>query len=182
MEDESVVYRQLAGSGLRAGDTGNSKFSQNIDGIKDGLVLTQSNDSNFADLKTVNDASFRSGSDIIPGSMTFAVKTFVDNGQETLITPKVGEIWRVIMPIAKVTAGSVSTTIGYEYFLKDTSTAVQYRVFFSGSTSSSPILNEDVSFDGMPYLELGHGMELIAEISSFSATSISFGVYAGRVK
>ena len=180
--EESTVYSQLAGSGLTAGDQGNAKFSANIDGIRDGLVLQQDNDGNFKDLKTVNDASFRSGNDLIPGTMTFAVETFVDNGQQTLITPKVGEIWRVIMPIAAVTAGSTSTTVGYEYFLKDTSTSVQYRVFFSGSTSSQPILNEDASFDGQPYLELGHGMELIGEISSFSATSINFGVYAGRVK
>ena len=182
MDDESTVYRQLAGPGLTAGNIGNANFSKNIEDVRNGLVLQESNDRNLKDLNTVNNASFRTGNDLIPDTMTFAVETFVDNGQQTIITPKVGEIWRVIMPIAAVTAGSVSTTIGYEYFLKDTSTNVQYRVFFSGSTSSQPILNEDVSFDGMPYLELGHGMELIAEISSFSGTSINFGVYAGRVK
>lgn len=181
MEDESVVYRQLAGSGLTAGNQGNATFSGNIDGIQGGLVLQQENDRNFRDLKTVNDASFRTGNDLIPGTFTFAVETFVDNGTQTCLNPKEGEVWRILYPIARVTSGSPSGAVQYELRLNETSTGTDYRIFNTTATSSAPIITEDTSWDG-EMLQIGHGTTLSAVIASFSGTSINFGVYAARVK
>ena len=181
MEDESVVYRQLAGSGLTAGNIGNASFSKNIDGVKDGLVLASENNQNFHDLKTVNDASFRTGNDMIPGTFTFAVETFVDNGTQTCLTPKEGEVWRIFYPIARVTAGAPSGAIQYELRLNEASTGIDYRVFLTTSSSAAPVITEDTSWDG-EMLQIGHGTTLEAQVSSFSGTSLKFGVYAARVK
>jgi len=178
---ESQVYRQLAGSGLTAGNQGNASFSKNIDLIQGGLVLQEDNDQNFHDLNTVNKASFRTGNDFIPGTLQFVTADFIDNGTETILTPKSGEVWRIIMPIAKTISGSMSTTVTYQYFLKNESDSTTYRIGYYSSTSSSPILNEDESFDG-EFIEIGHGASLVCTIGSFSGTLIRFGVYAGRIK
>lgn len=179
---DSQVYTQLAGSGLTAGNQGNASFSKNIDLLRDGLVLQGTNDDNFHDLKTVNDASMRTGSDIIPGTLTFATGDFIDNGSDSVLIPKEGEVWRIIMPIAKVVSGSVSTTPTYQFFIKQTSTSTTYRIYYFSSTSSAPILTEDANYWGSGPIEIGHGSELVAQIGSFSGTLIRFGVYAGRVK
>lgn len=178
-KDESVVYRQLAGSGLTAGNVGNAKFSQNIEGVRDGLVLAFENDQNFHDLKTVNDASFRTGNDAIPGTFQFATATFVDNGTDVILTPKVGEIWRLYLPIARVT--NITGTVSYTFNLQNTSDSTEYQFYFHSSGSSTPRLNEDTAWDG-EWIEIGHGMAIEAKVSNFAADLVQMGFVVARVK
>jgi len=180
-KDESTVYRQLAGSGLTAGEQGNAKFSGNIDGIQSGLVLQQDNDQNFKDLKTVNDASFRTGSDAIPGTFTLATATFVDNGTDVILTPKAGEVWRLYLPVAR-TEGSLSGgTISYAFNLQQTSTSEEYQFYFHSSGSTTPRLNEDTAWDG-EWIEIGHGLAIEAKVSNFAGTLVEMGFLVARVK
>ena len=147
----------------------------------DPIHLEEDNQDLLKSVKLVNDATLRSDGGIIPGTMAVKVGSFTDNGQITVIAPEEGQIWRVFLPIAKVTSGSVSTTPSYQLFIKDVATSVQYRVYYFSSTSSSPILTEDAAWDG-EQTTIGPGQELIAEVGSFSATNINFGVLAGRVR
>lgn len=178
---ESQVYRQLAGSGLTAGSLGNTNFSKNIDLVRDGMVLQESNDQNFHDLKTVNDASMRSGNDAIPGTFQFATATFVDNGTDVILTPKAGQVWRLYIPIAR-TEGSLSGgTISYAFNLQQTSTGEEYQFYFHQSGSTTPRLNEDTAWDG-EWLEIGHGMAIEAKVSNFAGTLVEMGFLVARVK
>ena len=147
----------------------------------DPIHLEEENQDLLKSVKLVNDATLRSDGGIIPGTMAVKVGSFTDNGQITVIAPGEGEVWRVFLPIAKVTSGSVSTTPSYQLWIKDVATSVQYRVYYFASTSSSPILTEDAAWDG-EQTTIGPGQELIAEVGSFSATNINFGVLAGRVR
>ena len=147
----------------------------------DPIHLEEDNQDLLKSVKLVNDATLRSDGGIIPGTMAVKVGSFTDNGQITVIAPEAGEVWRVFLPIAKVTSGSVSTTPSYQLWIKDVATSVQYRVYYFASTSSSPILTEDAAWDG-EQTTIGPGQELIAEVGSFSATNINFGVLAGRVR
>ena len=147
----------------------------------DPIHLEEDNEDLLKSVKLVNDAILRSDGGIIPGTMAVKVGSFTDNGQITVIAPEEGEVWRVYLPIAKVTSGSVSTTPSYQLWIKDVATSVQYRVYYFASTSSSPILTEDAAWDG-EQTTIGPGQELIAEVGSFSATNINFGVLAGRVR
>ena len=147
----------------------------------DPIHLEENNQDLLKSVKLVNDATLRSDGGIIPGTMAVKVGSFTDNGQITVIAPGEGEVWRVFLPIAKVTSGSVSTTPSYQLWIKDVATSVQYRVYYFASTSSSPILTEDAAWDG-EQTTIGPGQELIAEVGSFSATNINFGVLAGRVR
>ena len=147
----------------------------------DPIHLEEDNEDLLKSVKLVNDAILRSDGGIIPGTMAVKVGSFTDNGQITVIAPGEGEVWRVFLPIAKVTSGSVSTTPSYQLWIKDVATSVQYRVYYFASTSSSPILTEDAAWDG-EQTTIGPGQELIAEVGSFSATNINFGVLAGRVR
>jgi hypothetical protein len=142
--------------------------------------LQEQNRHDLSDIKLINDASLRSDGGIIPGTVEAKVGTFTDNAQIEIVAPAKGEVWQILYPIAKVTAGGVSTTVGYELWLQDKN-SVQYRIYYYASTSSSPIPNEDASLWAAP-LFLGEGQKLYAEISSFSATSINWGVQAGRVR
>ena len=179
MSDESTVYRQLAGSGLTAGNQGNAKFSGNIDGIQSGLVLQQDNDQNFKDLKTVNDASFRTGNDAIPGTFAFATATFTDNGTDVILTPKAGEVWRLILPIARCT--NITGTISYAFNLQNTSASTEYQFYFHSSGSGTPRLNEDTAWDG-EWIDIGHGMAIEAKVSNFAADLVEMGFLVARVK
>lgn len=143
--------------------------------------LEKGNKEILSSIKLVNDATLRSDGGIIPGTIALKVANFTDNEDHTVVAPASGEIWRILMPVAKVTSGSVSTTPTYQIWIKDTATSVQYRVFYFASTSSSPILNEDLAWDGEAYV-IGEGQTLIASMGSFSATNIAFGVLAGRVR
>ena len=143
--------------------------------------LQEQNRQDLSDIKLINDATLRSDNGLIPGTISLAIANFTDNGTETVVAPSKGEIWRIMMPVAKVTAGSVSTTPTYQLWIKDTATNVQFRVFYFASTSSSPIINEDASWDGEAYV-IGEGQELLAQLGSFSATNIAFGALAGRVR
>ena len=147
----------------------------------DPIHLEENNQDLLKSVKLVNDATLRSDGGIIPGTMAVKVGSFTDNGQITVIAPGEGEVWRVFLPIAKVTSGSVSTPPSYQLWIKDVATSVQYRVYYFASTSSSPILTEDAAWDG-EQTTIGPGQELIAEVGSFSATNINFGVLAGRVR
>ena len=147
----------------------------------DPIHLEENNQDLLKSVKLVNDATLRSDGGIIPGTMAVKVGSFTDNGQITVIAPGEGEVWRVFLPIAKVISGSVSTTPSYQLWIKDVATSVQYRVYYFASTSSSPILTEDAAWDG-EQTTIGPGQELIAEVGSFSATNINFGVLAGRVR
>ena len=147
----------------------------------DPIHLEEDNEDLLKSVKLVNDAILRSDGGIIPGTMAVKVGSFTDNGQITVSAPGEGEVWRVFLPIAKVTSGSVSTTPSYQLWIKDVATSVQYRVYYFASTSSSPILTEDAAWDG-EQTTIGPGQELIAEVGSFSATNINFGVLAGRVR
>ena len=145
----------------------------------DPIHLEEDNEDLLKSVKLVNDAILRSDGGIIPGTMAVKVGSFTDNGQISVIAPGEGEVWRGFLPIAKVTSGSVSTTPSYQLWIKDVATSVQYRVYYFASTSSSPILTEDAAWDG-EQTTIGPGQELIAEVGSFSATNINFGVLAGR--
>tara|TARA_R110002020_G_C16306203_1_gene773489 strand:- start:297 stop:812 length:516 start_codon:yes stop_codon:yes gene_type:complete len=147
----------------------------------DPIHLEEDNEDLLKSVKLVNDATLRSDGGIIPGTIALKVADFTDNEDHTVVTPAAGEVWRILMPVAKVTSGSVVTTPTYQLWIKDTATSVQYRVFYFSSTSSSPILNEDLAWDGEAYV-LGEGQTLIASMGSFSATNIKFGVLAGRVR
>ena len=147
----------------------------------DPIHLEEENQDLLKSVKLVNDATLRSDGGIIPGTMAVKVGSCTDNGQITVIAPGEGEVWRVFLPIAKVISGSVSTTPSYQLWIKDVATSVQYRVYYFASTSSSPILTEDAAWDG-EQTTIGPGQELIAEVGSFSATNINFGVLAGRVR
>ena len=143
--------------------------------------LQESNRAELQDIKLINESSLRSDNGIIPGTLSFKVHNFTDNDIVTVIEPAKGEVWRILLPIAKVTAGSVSTTPTYQLWLRDTATSINYRIGYYSSTSASPIVNEDLMWDGEAFV-LGEGQAIQAQIGSFSATNISFGVLAGRVR
>lgn len=149
--------------------------------VSDPVHLQYSNRQSLGDIALVNAAGMRSDGGIIPDTVAFKVHSFSDNGTETIIEPKQGEIWQVLFPVARTTAGSISTTVDYELWLYDVATGTDFRIFYFGSTSSKPILNEDTSWDGEAF-SLGYGTTLRAEIGTFSGTAISFGVLAGRVR
>lgn len=152
-----------------------------IQGQSDPVHLQKANKDVLSAIKLVNDATLRSDGGIIPGTIALKVADFTDNEDHTVITPAAGEVWRILMPLAKTTSGSISTTPTYQLWIKDTATSVEYRVFYYSSSSSSPILNEDLAWDGEAYV-IGEGQTLIASMGSFSATNIKFGVLAGRVR
>ena len=166
---------------LNTKKVGSGSDAASINSQSKDINLEEDNKPVLEDVKLVNDATLRSDGGIIPGTMAVKVGSFTDNGQITVIAPEAGEVWRVFLPIAKVTSGSVSTTPSYQLWIKDVATSVQYRVYYFASTSSSPILTEDAAWDG-EQTTIGPGQELIAEVGSFSATNINFGVLAGRVR
>ena len=145
------------------------------------IHLQEQNREDLADIKLINDATLRSDNGLIPGTISLAIANFSDNGTETVVAPAKGEVWRIMMPVAKVTSGSTSTTVTYQLWIKDTATNVEFRVFYFASSSASPIVNEDASWDGEAYV-IGEGQELLAQVGSFSATNIAFGALAGRVR
>jgi hypothetical protein len=148
------------------------------------IQLQESNKPELMDTIVVNQASMRSDGGIIPGTMSFKVLPFTDNGTQTVLEPARGEVWRIFQPLARVTAGTVSTTVDYELWLEDdtgAATATSYRMFYMGSTSSKPILLEDANYF-LSELTIGYGQKLNFEIGSFSGTNIVAGVLAGRIR
>lgn len=141
----------------------------------------ESNREDLEDIKLINESSLRSDNGIIPGTIAFKVADFTDNEKHTVVAPAKGEVWRILIPIAKVTSGSLTTTPTYQLWLKDTATSIEYRISYYSSSSSSPMPNEDLAWDGEAFV-VGHGQELLAQVGTFSATNISFGVLAGRVR
>ena len=146
------------------------------------VQLQESNKDLLSSVRLVNDATLRSDGGIIPDTIAFKTNTFSDNGQVRILKPERGEIWKILLPVARTIAGSISTTPEYELWIKGSTTnpASLFRIFFFSSTSSAPILTEDANYWAM--FQLGFGQELYAEMGSFSATSIEFGVVAGRIR
>ena len=175
MPVDDYFYEQLNTKTIEDND------ATSVQGLSNPVHLEKNNEQLLNSIKLVNDATLRSDGGIIPGTVALKVADFTDNEDHTVVTPAAGEVWRILMPVAKVTSGSVVTTPTYQLWIKDTATSVQYRVFYFSSTSSSPILNEDLAWDGEAYV-IGEGQTLIASMGSFSATNIKFGVLAGRVR
>ena len=175
---DSKVYRDLKNlkiSSVTANQIDTLKaelFAQGVNGSEDEMRRLRL-------LGEVSNTQSQSGP--LMGTVSFKTNDFTADATADILTPAEGEIWRIYYPLAKCTAGSISTTPTYQLWLKDNTTAVAYRIYYFATTSSSPILNEDASWDG-EQLVIGHGMTLQAQIGSFSSTNINFGVTAARIR
>jgi len=172
----SNLYAQLRTSQLGSADI------SNFEKVVDPVYVNSEFEDEMRRINLVGQASnLQSQSGPLMGTVSFKTENFTADATKDILIPAQGEIWRVYYPIAKVTAGSVSTTPSYQLWLKDNSTSVAYRIYYYSSTSSSPILNEDEAWDG-EQLVIGYGMTLQATVGSFSSTNISFGVTAARIR
>lgn len=160
------------------------KAATEIQAQSNPVHLQESNRSELSDIQLINNANLRSDGGIIPDTIQAFGSTFTDNGTAAILTPEKGEVWQIIAPVARVLSGSVTTTLNFELRLGVSELSLDsnlIRMTFYASTSSSPILTEDTSWDGDLWL-IGHGQKLHAQLSQFSATEIFFGVLAGRVR
>lgn len=173
---ESNLYAQLRSSQLGTASV------DAFDLVKDPVFINKEWEDELRRINLVGQASnLQSQSGPIMGTVSFKTNDFTADAIADILTPEEGEIWRVYYPIAKCTAGSISTTPTYQLWLKNNATGVAFRIYYISSTSSSPILNEDASWDG-EQLVIGYGMTLQAQIGSFSSTNIAFGVTAARIR
>ena len=173
---ESNVYAQLRSSQL------GSASVDNFDQVKDPVFINKEWEDEMRRINLVGQAgNLQSQSGPIMGTVGFYTNDFTADAIADVLTPGEGEIWRVYYPLAKCTAGSISTTPTYQLWLKNNPTGVAFRIYYISSTSSSPILNEDASWDG-EQLVVGHGMTVQAQIGSFSSTNITFGITAARIR
>jgi hypothetical protein len=156
--------------------------SETIQNQSDPVHIEASNVGVLSSIDLINKATMRADAGIIPDSIEFKVANFDDNQTQTVLEPKKGEIWIVFCPIAKVITGGTTGSVGYQLWIEDTVTGYDYRVYYYASTSSSPIPVEDAGNYKSQLFQLGYGQRLNAEISDFSATKISWGVLAGRVR
>ena len=170
------IYDELAT--VKIGDDNSTAIQQQMRGTN----LAESQVSRLESIKLVNDSSLRSDGGIIPDTISFRTNVFTDNAQVRILKPEEGEVWQILLPVARVISGSISTTPEYELWIKGSTTnpSSLFRIFYFASTSSAPILTEDSNYWAM--FKLGFGQELYAEMGSFSATDIEFGVVAGRIR
>ena len=118
----------------------------NIQRQTDPIHIEELNRSALEDTKLINDATMRSDGGIIPDTVAIKYHEFDDNGTVTVLEPAKGEIWKVLLPIARTISGSISTTPTYQLWLRQTGTSATYRIFYFASTSSAPILTEDANY------------------------------------
>jgi hypothetical protein len=172
----SNLYAQMSSEQL-----GTASLS-NFDILQDPVFLDPSSEDELRRINLMGQAAnLQSQSGPLMGTVCFKTNNFTADATADILTPAEGEIWRIYYPVAKCTAGSISTTPTYQLWLKDTSTDIAYRIYYFSSTSSSPILNEDAAWDG-EQLVIGHGFTLQASMGSFSSTNINFGVTAARIR
>ena len=154
--------------------------SEQIQLLSDPVHIEASNVGVLSSIDLINKTPRRADGGIIPDSIEFKVAEFDDNATKTVLEPKKGEVWNSFVPIAKVVSGGTTGSVGYELWIEDISTSVSYRIYYYASSSSSPIPNQADSLQ--VGFQLGYGQRLNAEISSFSATKINWGVLAGRIR
>jgi hypothetical protein len=172
----SNLYAQL-----RTSQLGTANVSS-FDKVVDPVFVNSEYEDEMRRINLVGQASnLQSQSGPLMGTVGFKTNDFSADAIADVLTPAEGEIWRIYYPLAKCTAGSISTTPTYQLWLKNDSTGVAFRIYYYASSSSSPILNEDASWDG-EQLVIGHGMTLQAQMGSFSSTNITFGVTAARIR
>ena len=176
MVSDDYFYSQLNTKTIEDND------AISLQGLSNPVHLEKENEQLLSSIKLVNDSILRSDGAIIPDTITFKTSIFTDNAQVRVLKPERGEVWKILLPVARTIAGSISTTPAYELWVRGSleSPNELFRIFYFASTSSAPILTEDSNYWGM--FQLGFGQELYAEIGSFSATSIEFGVVAGRIR
>ena len=177
---ESAIYREL--NTKKVGDAPSS----DIDLVSKAVHLQQSNQTELLELDLINRTTFRTDSGFIPGTVKvyYAIFDSDNTGDKIdIIVPNPGEVWRVVCPVAKRTAGS-SESVTYEFFSQmiDDSypSGNQYRIFYTSNTSSSPILIED---NNPHEWYFGYKCNLQMELN-FSDASGAYlgGVLAGRVR
>ena len=154
--------------------------SEAIQSLSDPVHIEASNVGVLSSIDLINKATMRADGGIIPDTIECKVADYDDNASVSVLVPKKGEVWRVFCPIAKLTAGSTANTT-YQYFIKDTASGREYRVYYMANTSASPILTEDRSLSEV--WTIGYGQELVCELVTIgTGGKISAGVLAGRVR
>jgi hypothetical protein len=164
------------------GDADATAIQQNSNPVH----LSAGNKGLLEDIDKINRATLRTDSGFIPGTVKvyYAIFDSDNTGDKIdIIVPNPGEVWRVVCPVAKRTAGS-SESVTYEFFsqmIDDTyPSGNQYRIFYTSNTSSSPILIED---NNPHEWYFGYKCNLQMELN-FSDASGAYlaGVLAGRVR
>ena len=154
------------------------KPSVDIQKQSNPVHLQDQNRQELIDIKLINDATFRSSSDIIPDSGNLDTQTITDNGYSNrvvIMSPEKGEVLRVI-GLAATTSGSPSSSIGYFFFLQDqtvdntSSNAAIYLDSQSSGSSNVPFLGVSTFLNTSQY-ELAYPFQLTAYVDNLQGTS-----------
>jgi hypothetical protein len=161
--------------------------SEEIQAQSDPVHIEASNVGVLSSIDLINKVTMRSDGGLIPETLDITVKEFSDNAEQVILTPKRGEVIQILTPVAKVTLGSTSGNVVYILWIQQLdatgSWGNKYRIAYFATSDSDPILNSMGRSDRADELMcLGYGQRLVAEISSFSASKIEFGVLNGRIR
>ena len=161
--------------------------SEDIQVQSDPVHIQASNVGVLSSIDLINKVTMRSDGGLIPETIDITVNEFSDNGEAVIVTPKRGEVIQILTPVAKVTLGSTTGNVVYILWIQQLdatgSWGNKYRIAYFATSDADPILNSMGRSDRADELMcLGYGQRLVAEISSFSASKIEFGVLNGRIR
>jgi len=166
------------------------KPSVDIQKQSNPVHLQDDNRQELTDIKLINDATFRSSSDIIPDSGNLDTQTITDNGYDNrvvIMSPEKGEVLRLI-GVNATTTGSPTASITYFFFLQDrtidnsSSTAALYLDSQSTSSSNVPLMGTSTFLTTAQY-EIAYPFQLTLYVSAMNGTtSIAAKTATVRVK
>jgi len=166
------------------------KPSVDIQKQSNPVHLQDENRQELIDIKLINDATFRSSSDIIPDSGNLDTQTITDNGYDNrvlIMNPEKGEVLR-LLGVNATTTGTPSGSITYYFFLQDqtvdntSSTATLYLDSQGSSSSNVPFMGIS-SFLNTAQYEISYPFQLTMYVSAMQGTtSIKVKTATVRVK